>query len=63
MRSGNIWIDDSKLLDSGQYGYYWSCMPYPGTYEAFFMDFGDYVEPSYDYNPRYTGLPLRCLAS
>lgn len=64
VRSGIVLIDTNKLTRSGLEGYYWSSMG--GYGNAYALNISNGVRPSDSFtytNNRYTGYPLRCLAS
>ena len=70
MRSGNISIDSGRLWYAGIYGYNWSTMAsstlgsgsaVPSAYFLLFNATG--VGPSDGPASRWSGFPLRCLAS
>ena len=63
VRSGVVYPYSKYLCDTGYYGRYWSSTPHSNGTSAyrFYFHTGTTVNPS-DYNARYYGFSLRCLA-
>ena len=62
MRSGHANVNSAILRNAGQNGYDWSSRSYSTTTNAYNLNFNaSDVNPS-NYNNRWNGFPLRCLA-
>ena len=65
VRSGDVNLGFSKLWGSGLHGYYWSirALLSGNSFYAYALNIGDTnIAPSGG-SDRYSGYPLRCLAS